>query len=81
MTTKLTLSLNQEIIIQAKSFAFQTGRSLSELVENYFETLSSDMYQNIDLEPKLKKIAGSIKIPTDFDEKKELKSYYEAKYL
>ena len=81
MTTKLTLSLNQEIIIQAKSYALQTGRSLSELVENYFETLSSDVYQNNELSPKLKKIAGSIKIPEDFDEKKELESYYDAKYL
>ena len=81
MTTKLTLSLNQEIIIQAKAYALQTGRSLSELVENYFETLSSDVYLNTDLNPKLKKIAGSVIIPTDFDEKEELESYYDSKYL
>jgi hypothetical protein len=31
--------------------------------------------------PKLKKLIGAVKLPKDFDEKKELRSYYEKKHL
>ena len=36
MNTKLTLSLEKEIIEQAKVYAKGTGRSLSQMVESYF---------------------------------------------
>ena len=37
MNTKLTLTLEKEIIEQAKKYASEKGRSLSEMVENYFK--------------------------------------------
>jgi len=40
MTTKLTLTLQKSTIEKAKSYAKQTGRSLSELVEKYLETIT-----------------------------------------
>jgi len=40
MTTKLTLTLQKSTIEKAKSYEKQTGRSLSELVEKYLETIT-----------------------------------------
>lgn len=49
MDTKLTLKLREDIIIRAKAFAKASGTSLSRLVEQYFEQLTSA--QNIVSEP------------------------------
>ena len=79
MTTKLTLTVEKSTIEKAKSFAKHTGRSLSELVERYLETIT------LDEEPvtssKLKKIVGAVKLPENFDEEAELRAYFENKHL
>jgi formiminotetrahydrofolate cyclodeaminase len=80
MTTKLTLTVEKNVIEKAKSYAKHTGRSLSELVENYLETLT-EVKGDDELSPALKKIVGAVKVPTDFDEKKELEEYFKSKYL
>lgn len=80
MTTKLTLTLEKSIIERAKIYAKNTGRSLSELIENYLETITEDN-GNQKISPKLKKIIGSVTLPKDFDEEKELRSYLEKKHL
>jgi len=81
MTTKLTLTVDDAIIKKAKYYAKQTGRSLSELIENYLETLTEESKSNEQVSPKLKKIAGAVKLPLDFDEQKELELYYQNKHL
>jgi hypothetical protein len=81
MTTKLTLTVEQTVIKKAKSYAKHTGRSLSELVENYLDTLTEDSDHTHKLSPRLKKIVGVVKLPPDFDEKAELRSYFENKHL
>lgn len=81
MATKLTLTVEERIIEKAKSYAKQTGRSLSELVENYLGTLVEENKDLKQVSPKLKKIIGSVKLPDDFDEKKELAAYFEKKHL
>ncbi|MBM3170963.1 MAG: hypothetical protein FJZ75_05055 [Bacteroidetes bacterium] len=80
MTTKLTLTVEMTVIERAKSYAKRTGRSLSELIENYLETITEEN-NNTDLSPKLQKLVGSVKLPEDFDEKKELRSAIEKKHL
>jgi len=42
MTTKLTLTVEEGVIKKAKSYAKQTGRSLSDLVEKYLETVTDE---------------------------------------
>ncbi len=37
MNKKLTLTIEQELISRAKKYAKDKGRSLSDLVENYFK--------------------------------------------
>jgi hypothetical protein len=85
MNTKLTLSLEKEVIEQAKIYAKGTGRSLSEMVESYFKNLTSKEEKNnsagTDIEEQLKKITGIVTLPSDFDEKKAIQEYLEEKYL
>lgn len=80
MSTKLTLTVDKSVIERAKSYAKHTGRSLSELVESYLETIIQEDKEE-QLSPKLKKIVGAVKLPKNFDEKKELRAYLEKKHL
>jgi formiminotetrahydrofolate cyclodeaminase len=80
MSTKLTLTVEKSVIERAKSYAKNTGRSLSELVESYLEMITQDGGEE-QLSPKLKKIVGAVKLPKNFDEKKELRAYLEKKHL
>ena len=80
MTTRLTLTVEKSIIEKAKLYAKHSGRSLSELIENYLETLTEESTGKT-LSPALKKIVGKVKLPVDFDEEKELRAYFENKHL
>ncbi|AZQ43561.1 DUF6364 family protein [Nonlabens ponticola] len=40
MKKKLTLSIDEEVIKKAKSYAKETDRSLSELIEGYLEKIT-----------------------------------------
>lgn len=81
MTTKLTLTVEKTVIENAKSYAKKTGRSLSELIEKYLENITSNEKNENELSPKLRKIVGAVKLPKNFDEEKELRSYLEKKHL
>jgi len=80
MTTKLTLTVEKSIIERATSYAKNTGRSLSELIENYLETITQESGDE-KLSPELKKIVGEVKLPKNFDEQKELRSNFGKKHL
>ena len=80
MVTKLTLTVEKAIIERSKSYAKNTGRSLSELIESYLETLTDESTES-ELSPKLKNLVGSVTLPEDFDESKELRSTIEKKHL
>ena len=82
MNTKLTLTLEKEIIEQAKKYASQKGRSLSEIVESYFKFLTefkSD-YKTEDFSPRIKKLKGILKVDSDFDYKKVLEAEINKKH-
>jgi len=81
MTTKLTLTVDDSVIRKAKSYAKSTGRSLSGLIQSYLETLTEEVNEQQQISPKLKKIAGTVKLPPDFDEEAELRAYFENKHL
>jgi hypothetical protein len=80
MTTKLTLTVEKTVIDRAKACARKPGRSLSEIIENYLQTLAKHEH-GTELSPKIKKIVGVVKLPKNFDQKKELHSYFEKKHL
>jgi formiminotetrahydrofolate cyclodeaminase len=81
MTTKLTLTVEKTVIEKAKSYAKRTGRSLSELIEKYLESITNDEKNDAQISPKLRKIVGAVKLPKNFDEEKELRTYLEKKHL
>lgn len=85
MNTKLTLSLEKEVIEQAKIYAKGTGRSLSEMVENYFKSLveksNKDNFKKEDkIDERLQRLVGIIELPQDFDIKKAREEHYKVKY-
>lgn len=80
MTTKLTLTVEKEIIEKSKSFAKKTGTSLSNIVENYLASIVEEK-QDAQVSEKLSKIVGKVKLPDSFDEERELREYLEKKHL
>jgi len=80
MTTKLTLTVEKSIIERAKLYAKKTGRSLSELIENYLENITEENAHS-DMSPRLKKLVGSVHLPADLDYEEELRSAIEKKHL
>jgi hypothetical protein len=80
MTTKLTLTIDDTVIHSAKDYAQKAGKSLSSVVENYLKSLSAKQPDSGDISPRVKKLMGVIKLPQDFDYKKELGSSLAKKY-
>lgn len=82
MNSKLTLTIEQEIIKRAKKYARKNGRSLSGLIENYLRAITTEekkiQKKNTPLTDSLK---GSFKAPADFDYKEELRKSLSKKYL
>jgi hypothetical protein len=80
MNTKLTLTVEKEIIEKAKSYAKSTGMSLSAIIEKYLERLTMENNPN-KTSDKLSNLLGSVKIPDDFDENNAMREYFESKHL
>ena len=81
MDTKLTLKLNQEIIEKAKLYASEKKLSLSRLIENYLNSLTSEKTKDeIQISDFVKSMSSEIKLPADFDYKKERANYLEQKF-
>jgi len=82
MDTKLTLTIDESLITGAKSYAKEQGRSLSDLVENYFRYLMSDEYPiEENLPDVVRELKGSFQAPPDFDYKKALQDEIIKKHL
>jgi hypothetical protein len=83
MNTKLTLTIEQEIIKRAKVYAKDKNRSLSDIIENYLKILTKEEQKEKakKLNPIVKSLKGSFKMPKkDMDYKKELRNRLEEKY-
>ncbi len=80
MNTKLTLRLEEELIKSAKNHANTIGKSVSQMVADYFYLLDKKSSKKpIRLPPIVKSLKGSLK-NADIDER-DYKSYLEEKYL
>lgn len=69
MNTKLTLTIEKEVIDIAKEYAKEKGQSLSEMVENYFKMLTSGKRKMNEkqLSPNVRKLRGIIKADKDLN--------------
>ena len=82
MNTKLTLTIEKEVIEMAKKYAKKKGQSLSDLVENYFKLLTQEkrIIKADELSPRVKRLRGIIKVEEDLDYKKILTEELIKKY-
>ncbi|RAV28493.1 DUF6364 family protein [Sinomicrobium soli] len=82
MNTKLTLTMEKEVIRIAKEYARDKGQSLSEMVENYFKliTVNRRKIKPKQLSPKVQKLRGIIKTGENVDYKKILTEELSKKY-
>ena len=71
MNTKLTLTIERDIIERAKNYAKDKNRSLSDIIENYLKILTDKEKQdkNQKLNPVVESLKGSFKIPKNMDYK------------
>ncbi len=82
MDSKLTLKLNQEIIQKAKQYAAAKKISLSRLIENYLDAITSEKKEGkeIEISPFVKSLSTGVILPPDYDYKKDRADYLEKKY-
>jgi hypothetical protein len=86
MNSKLTLTIEKDVIEKAKEYAARQGQSLSSLVENYFKHITFEKKE----EPKkgglkplpesFMKLKGCLKHEGEFDYKEELTKALMEKY-
>ncbi len=82
MNTKLTLTIEKDVIKIAKEYAKEKGQSLSEMVENYFKfvTLQRVNIEEQELSPRVRKLRGILKVDKDFNYKQTLTEELTKKY-
>jgi len=82
MDTKLTLKLDQEIIKRAKKYAADQKISLSRIIENYLNSLTSNepAKNEIEISDFVKSLSTDLNIPEDFDYKKDIGDHRERKH-
>lgn len=82
METKLTLKLNKSIIEKAKAYASDQQISLSKLVENYLNSLTSKKSNSdeITISPFVKSLTSGTTVPADHEYKKDYQDYLEEKH-
>jgi hypothetical protein len=74
--------VDRRVVERAKVYARSQGRSLSDLVENYLILLTSERGRaESGVSPKLKAMKGVLKVPDDYDYKKELSDALAKKHL
>lgn len=81
MQTKLTIRLEQELIAQAKLYAKQSGKSLSQLIADYFVQLqptSSEAAKT--LPPITAQLCGVLQHADIADDRQDYRDYLAAKY-
>jgi hypothetical protein len=72
MKVKLTLTLDESVIERAKIYAKDKGRSLSDIVENYLNAITSfQRTREVDTTPIVSSLKGSFRTAEDFDYRRE----------
>ncbi|MEN8138627.1 MAG: DUF6364 family protein [Bacteroidota bacterium] len=80
MDTKLTLSVDKEIIEKAKEYAKSQKVSLSKIIESYLSALTSHRSKEIEITPFVESLSGVIKLDKNFDYKKDYTDFLIEKY-
>lgn len=78
--TKLTLSLNEVVIEAAKKYAKEKNVSLSLLIENYLQKITTVNQSNQNHTPIVAQLSGVISLPKDFNYKENYVDFLSEKY-
>jgi hypothetical protein len=84
MATKLTLTVDKSVIDEAKKYAKSSGRSLSNIIEEYLKSLAlkQERVEELGISPLVKSLWGSVQtLPHGVDEKEFLADELMKKYL
>jgi hypothetical protein len=80
MDKKLTLSLNESVIENAKIFAKKNNISLSKLIEGYLKSIVDKKTKDVEITPLVESLIGVVTLPTDFDVRDEYTKHLIEKY-
>ncbi|MCH7409870.1 DUF6364 family protein [Belliella sp. DSM 111904] len=80
MSTKLTLTIDKSVIEKAKDYAKNQNLSLSGLIENYLESLTSKEEKSPKVSPLVESLTGVIPKSDETDIKKEYYEHLNKKY-
>ncbi|MEM9921950.1 MAG: DUF6364 family protein [Bacteroidota bacterium] len=80
MDKKLTLSLNAQVIENAKIYARENEISLSKLIEGYLRSVTKQNTREVEITPLVQSLIGVVDIPEDFNMRKDYTNYLMEKY-
>ena len=80
MDTKLTLSIDKQVIEEAKKYAGKRKVSLSGLIENYLASLTASKVEEPEITPLVKSLSGVINLPESFDSRESYTDFLIEKY-
>ncbi|MFK0571582.1 DUF6364 family protein [Endozoicomonas sp.] len=78
---KLTLRMEAEEVQKAKEYAAIHGKSLSQLVADYFDSLTENAADEEALPPLTQSLRGILSNAEGTEDKDNYKKYLEGKYL
>ncbi len=78
MQTKLTLRVEQDLVGRAKAYAAQRGKSVSQIVADFFSTLDQSRAEAEVLPPITQSLKGALR-DAEVDER-DYRRYLEEKY-
>ncbi|TDG35388.1 hypothetical protein EZJ43_13900 [Pedobacter changchengzhani] len=70
MKARVNLTIEEDLLVEAKKHAAKIGTSVSELVESYFKKITEPKKQHVKLFEMVNRLEKP-NIPEDFDFKKE----------
>jgi hypothetical protein len=79
MQTKLTLRLDDQLVKQAKTYAEKSGKSVSQLVADYFSLLNASASSKSEITPSVRRLKGVLK--KSKADVQDYQKYLEEKYL
>ncbi len=80
MNTKLTIKLDDDVIIRAKSYAKHRKTSLSKMIESYLDSVTKQSSEENNITPLVKSLSGVISLPNVFNEKSDYADFLTKKY-
>ena len=82
MATKLTLSVEESLINQAKALASKSGRSLSSIISEFLQSLidQNNRKQPGPDCPVVSRLAGILDMPADYDYKEDYRNHLMQKH-